>query len=502
MRPSILLASLFILISFKLSGQGVSDAILYSQSPHEGTGRNMAMGGATGAMGGDASAVCINPAGLGIYRNSEMTFTTGLQHTLAIADYYDNTQYAGKARVTIPNFGYVLAMECSNYKPLRFLNFSVALTRTNDHSYKSSTYGFNPKSSFIDSYLQTIDGIDELFDGTQDPETFLRDNFAYTLHPAWRTYLIDRFQDSTGFFFDSPIPQGHLYQSDIVESKGRSEEWTFSTSANFKDRFFIGASLGLAHLKRISTRTYQETPEKADDPQNNFSDWSFSEDLEDNAWGVNAKLGILFAPAHWLRFGVSAKSRTYYSFDESWSTLTSSNLTNNGQSDYYKFFSPTLDNDYTFSTPATYTASVAFLIGQTGMVTADAEYLNYGKSQFSSNLYSFSDVNNEINELLKPTFNLRIGTEWRMRQYYVRGGTAYYGSPMGFGRSDHSVKKLSLGVGYVSLSGIHWDFAYELSETGSEYSPYLFYINDVNVVAAAVQQRWRNKLVATMKIKL
>ena len=169
MRLSSLWATLLTLITFNLWGQGVADAILYSQSPYEGTGRSLAMGGATGAMGGDVTAVCINPAGLGLYRSSEMTFTTGLQHALVKTDYYSNTAYSGRTNVSIPNFGYVIAMECSNYKPLRFLQFSVALTRTNDHSFRSSTQGLNPNSSMIDSYLQTIDGIDELYDGSQDP---------------------------------------------------------------------------------------------------------------------------------------------------------------------------------------------------------------------------------------------------------------------------------------------------------------------------------------------
>ena len=502
MKWSSIWASLLLLISFDLSGQGVTDAILYSQGPYEGTGRSMAMGNATGAMGGDVTAVCINPAGLGIYRNSEMTFTTGLQHALVQSNYYDNTQYAGRANISIPNFGYVLAMPCSNYRSLRYLQFSIGLTRTNDHSYRSSAYGLNPRSSFIDAYLQTIDGIDELFDSTQDPESYLQNNYAYTLHPAWKTYLIDRFQDSIGFFYNSPIPQGHLYQSDLVESKGRTEEWSFSTSANFLDRFFIGASIGIAHLKRTSTRTYQETPEDPASPQNSFSDWTFTEDLQDKAWGVNAKLGLLYAPTSWLRLGISAQSRTYYSFEETWSTLTASNLIEHGQKEFRQYYSPTLNNDYTFSSPASYTASAAFIIGQTGMVTVDASYMNYGQAKLSSNLFSFSDVNDEIHALLKPTFNLRFGTEWRMRQYFVRGGTAYYGSPYGLGRSDQSIKKLALGIGYVSLSGIYWDFAYELSESRSESSPYQFYVDDTNIVAPSIQHRWRNKLVATMKIKL
>lgn len=499
MRISSPLTILLLLLSFNLLGQGVGDAVLYSQSAYEGTGRNMAMGSATGAMGGDVTAAYINPAGLGLYRNSEMTFTTGLQHALVKTDYYDNRHLAGRTNVSIPNFGYVIASECSNYKPLRFLQFSIALTRTNDHSIRSSAQGLNPNSSMVDSYLQEIDGIDELHDGTQDPGDYLKNYDPYRLHPAWQTYLIDRFQDSTGYYFNSPIPQGHVFQKDVLESKGRTEEWTFATSANIMDRFYIGTSLGVTHLKRTSTRTYTETPENPHNPQNTFTEWSFSEDLQDDAWGLNLKLGLLYAPFRWLRFGIAARTKTFYRFEETWSTATSATLTSNGENGPY--FSPTLDNTYTCITPATYTGSAAFIFGQRGMITADFDYLNYGKARLKKN-DSFDNTNEEIAAVLKPTFNVRVGSEWRMRHYYVRGGVAYYGSPYGFGNRNNSIKKLALGIGYVSLSNIYWDFAYEISESSSTFTPYQYYVNEENIVSPGSQHHWRNKLVATMKIKL
>ena len=458
MRISSPLTIILLLLSFNLFGQGVADAVLYSQSAYEGTGRNIAMGSATGAMGGDVSAVYINPAGLGLYRNSELTFTTGLQHTLVKTNYYDNNHFSGRANVSIPNFGYVIATECSNYKPLRFLQFSIALTRTNDHSIRSSAQGLNPNSSMVDSYLQTIDGIDELYDGIHDPDAFLKDYDPYLLYSAWQTYLVDRFQDSTGYFFNSPIPQGHVFQNDALESKGRTEEWTFATSANFKDRFYVGTSLGLTHLKRVSTRTYTETPENPHDPLNTFSEWTFSEDLEDIAWGVNLKLGILYTPFRWLRFGMAARTKTFYWFEETWSTATSSKLKDYGENGPY--FSPTLNNNYVCITPATYTGSAAFIFGQSGMITADIDYLDYRSSRLKNNADSFNDTNEQITAVLKPTFNLRFGTEWRIQHYYVRSGLAYYGSPYGFGNRDNSIKKLAIGIGYVSLSNIYWDFAY------------------------------------------
>ena len=228
-----------------LHAQGVDDALLNSQTYYEGTARSMAMGNAIGAVGGDLTAVCINPAGLGLYRTQELTFSLAPQYHLCLTDYYGNTQYTQKLRTTIPNMGVVIAAESSNYKPLRFFQIGIGLTRTNEFSYRQQTKGLNPSSSMVDSYIQTANGIDELFNAHVDPSNYLKDQYSYDLSPAWETYLIDRYTDSLGnLYFDSPVPPGNVWQTDAVTSKGRSEEWTIATAANFYDKLFIGGSLG------------------------------------------------------------------------------------------------------------------------------------------------------------------------------------------------------------------------------------------------------------------
>ena len=61
-----------------LFSQNADDAILYSWTPMGGTALSMAMGGATGAIGGDFTSASIHPAGLGLYRQSEWGISAGL----------------------------------------------------------------------------------------------------------------------------------------------------------------------------------------------------------------------------------------------------------------------------------------------------------------------------------------------------------------------------------------------------------------------------------------
>lgn len=503
-RPhTVLLALMLFLMNAAVHAQGVDDAVIDAQCYFEGTGRSVAMGNATGAVGGDVTATCINPAGMGLYRSSEMTFTTGLQYQLNATNFYGEHHLAGKTNVSIPNFGYVLTVPCSNYKPLRFLQFGVALTRTNDFNYRSKARGYNPSSSMVDAYLQTIDGIDAMFEpGLSDPGNILSNDYPYDLNLAWQTFLIDRFQDSLGYYYNSPIPQGYLYQQDVLKSKGRSEEWTMTMAANINEKFFIGSSIGLAHLKRISNRTYTETPGTPGDPGNTFTEWSHQEDLTNNAWGLNFKLGMLYHPAPWIRFGASWQSKTFYNFEEDWSTFTEATLLDHQQEQYHKYLSPSLSSTYDFHTPHRFTGSLALIMGKQGLVTFDADYLDYRQCQFSSEEFSFSDANDDIASVLRPTVNLRLGTEWIVRQFFLRGGMAYYGSPYGFGQRYGSLKKLALGIGYATTEDTSWDFAYELTGSTTAYTPYQYYVEGENVVSDIVQRRWRSKFLITLKVKM
>lgn len=481
----------------------MDDAVFNAQTLYEGTARSIGMGNAIGALGGDLTAVCVNPGGLGLYRGSEFTFTTGLQHNLLTSTDFGNLEWEGKTRVSIPNVGYVHAIEWSNYKPLRYMQFAVGLTRTNDYNYHSVAQGLNPSSSMVDAWLQTIDGIDELYDpNLHDPGNYLRENYPYDLYPAWQTYLIDRFNDSTGYYYSSPIPQGNVHQKNEVSSKGRSEEWTFAMGTNFYDKLFLGGSFGLAHIKRVSTRTFTETPKNPNDINNTFSEWSFQEDLELSGWGVNFKCGLVYFPVRWLRVGAAWHSRTHYSFDENWSTTTEAKLLDNHEESYNKHLSPTAYNDYDFKTPHTFIGSLAFFVGQNGLLTTDIEYQDYGISRFQSTTSSFANTNDELQEVLGSSLNVRVGTEWRVRQFFLRGGMAYYGSPYGFGENYGSVKKLGLGIGYATIAGAYWDFAYELTEATTGYTPYYYYVNGENIAGEIVQRQFRNKLLITLKIKM
>ncbi len=471
-----------ILALVPLLGQGVDDAYQFSQTYYQGTAKALGMGNALGAVGGDMTAICINPAGMGIYRSSELTMTLSLADKHQNAIYYGTTESTNKIRFSIPNFGFVKANQKSNYKPLRFTQFCIAFNRTNDYNLHSFASGINPTSSKIDNYLMQIDGF--------SPDD-LAENFAYTVFPAWNTHLISI--NSQGFY-TSPVPQGGIIQSYEQTFKGRSEEWTLGFSTNYYDRFFLGISLGINHIKRIGTSVFSESMPSLSETDTDFNSWSFTEDISSSGIGINGKIGLIWMANKWLRLGAAFHSPTIYSFEESWQTATESQIAQITR----KSLSPQSNYEFYLFTPLRWIGSAAFVIGEQGMISIDAEAVNYGSAKLSANDYDYSTVNQDIKNSYGNTFNIRLGTEWRINDSYLRFGTGYYGSPFGFGQQNGSVKKASVGISFPIGSNTTFDLAYELSHGKRLYT--LYDAGSLGI-EPITQSNFRHVAIATLKIK-
>ena len=482
MKNTLLTIFTFLILS-PIFGQGSDDACLFSQSLYQGTAKAMGMGNALGAVGGDMTGVCINPAGMGLYRSNEFTATLGLMHNLNASRYYGNATQAGKYRTELPNFGYVSSKQRSNYKGIRFTQFGIGFTRTNDYNIHTFAKGINPTSSKIDNYLAQIDGYDP---------TELQDNFAYTIYPAWNTYLIDLYQDEQGEYYSSPVPQGGIWQSQENSFKGRSEEYTFALSANYQERLFMGASLGITHIKREGIKAFEESALKDEDID--FNQWNFTESIASTGWGCNAKLGFIFHANSWFRLGLAYHTRGLYAFDETWQTETESKI----EHVTYKSFSPNSTYNYNFRSPRKWIGSMAFVIRQAGLIGFDAEYTNYGAARFTCDDFDYSHVNKDIADNYGKTFNFRLGSEWNLGASYLRAGLAYYGSPFGLKESLGSVKKASFGFSLPVNFDTTFDFAYELSYSKSNM---VLYDAGVLGIEPVVQRQFRNNVAVTLKVK-
>ncbi len=92
------------------TAQNSDDILRYSNENLQGTARFQAMQGAFGALGGDLSALNINPAGLAVFKNSEFSGTFGINYNEIRTDFY-GTVINNKTNIfDMPQFGGVFVM--------------------------------------------------------------------------------------------------------------------------------------------------------------------------------------------------------------------------------------------------------------------------------------------------------------------------------------------------------------------------------------------------------
>ena len=96
--------------------------------------------------------------------------------------------------------------------------------------------------------------------------------------------------------------------------------------------------------------------------------------------------------------------------------------------------------------------SLAFIIGQYGLFSADYEYVNYSQARFNttydSYYGSYSEVNNQIMSDYRSWGNIRLGTEWRLSNFRLRGGFAYFSNPYQEGMNNSERYQVSAGFGF------------------------------------------------------
>ena len=88
MKKSVL-ALIALLNCTLLMAQAEFDALKFIQPDISGTARYMSMAGAFGALGGDVSGIKDNPAGLGIFKNSQIVGTANFLMQSSEANWYN-----------------------------------------------------------------------------------------------------------------------------------------------------------------------------------------------------------------------------------------------------------------------------------------------------------------------------------------------------------------------------------------------------------------------------
>jgi hypothetical protein len=450
--------------------QNEIDALRFSQVSSAATARSLSLGGAGGSYGADFSSLSINPAGIGVYRNSEIMFTPALRINSMKGAYLGNNTTDDNTKFNLNNFGVVFttAAKGQKYNSSDWKAFSVGIgyNRVADFNSRGFYAGNNTQSSITEGFAG-----DAAYNGT-----------GQDMVPPYGYLGFEGFIMSNDFRsvpYDSIIAKGgSLNQSKSWQSKGGINEWSLSLGGNYREKLMLGASVNLTSYKYDRTTNYYEQ-DASTNPNNYFDDLSYNEIISTTGIGVNLKLGAIYVVNDILRLGAAVHTPTWSAFSD----ISDYNMTTNtegykaaigagGSSETVVQPASQYAFDYSLRTPWRAELSATAFMGKYGFVTADYEYAAYNSMR-----YSFRDsrdyerqVNDAIKDTYKGTHNVRIGVEGKLDNFMARVGFAYYSSPFkqadlfGGDRMD-----LSAGLG-ARFGGFFIDLAYvHIMQNNSEY---------------------------------
>ena len=488
MKKSILISITLIFTTLYMFGQNETDALRYSYHYLGGTARSTAMSGAFGALGGDITSLSINPAGLGVFRSSEFSFTPSFEFTNSDATYIGTHTNDYNVNLNVNSLGYVgTAIIDNSSTKFKNVNFGFGYTKLVNFHENTFISGNNTSNSMTDWFANRANGTHFENLANQDP-------FYSSL--AWETYLIDPAVggDTTTYIGIMDGNYGQKQEQTISRS-GSIGEYSISLGANYDNTLYFGGSIGIQSLRFEQNSFIKEIDEN--DIVDGFNDLEFNERLKTSGVGLNFKFGLLYRPFDFIRIGGAIHSPTFYSLSDEWTTGVTSYFDDPNKS--LSLNSPYGNYDYELNTPFKAVASVAFIIMKKGLISFDYEYSDYSLSRLRSYDYSFVNENTAIKSEYKGTNNLRAGLEYRIEQISLRGGIAYFDSPYVSDHNNNNAYHLmySGGIGYRNQQ-FYFDLAY-VYLTGSEL--YYMYEDGANSSPSAEVTKTNNRIVATIGLR-
>jgi long-subunit fatty acid transport protein len=481
MKKIAILISALINIPFLLSAQTDIDMIRYSQLSVTGTARFVSMSGAFGALGGDLSAMSNNPAGIGLYRKSELSLSPSIYSSKVNAGYLGNSNTEFKNNFNFGNIGMVLNFPVQRYDTLNgwnSFNFAIGYNRINNYSLKTGFTGINPKSSYIDNFLDNSNA---------GSGTNYKDLDPFGAGLAFWTFMINPISKRDTNHYASAIPSAGASQVFKSITSGSTGEIPITFAGNYSDKLYLGATLGIPYINYQEDISFTENATKTTIDRNKrdsvpvFKSYTLNKSLTTSGTGLNFKIGMIYRVQDWFRIGASLHSPTYYQMNDAYNSKMVSTFEKEKE---HSKSSPNGSFSYQINTPMRATGSMAFIIGKLGLISADVEYVDYSEMKISSTTDLFYDVNQKVQDKYTSTTNFKLGTEWRYKEFSFRGGMAHYGSPFKNSANslpsyfpfssqavDNSKNALSLGVG-IRDRDYFIDFGYVYTSSKSLYTPY------------------------------
>ena len=481
------------------------DVLQMSQTELRGTSRFQSMAGAFGALGGDLSTLTQNPAGIGVYRNSDL----GITFSLDFNSTKSGVTTTNETKFNVNNVGYVGAIRLDS-ESLPNLNFGFTYNRL--HSFNRHYSGGvanvqNSLSNFIADEFCNVRGYGhndlywtDDFDPYMDGYAPLAAITTYDMKTTTGGYVGIMNLNGDGLLqgLYGQGTTGNAYYE--VDERGHADEYNIAFGGNIANTVYFGLDFGILDLDYRSNMYYNEELDNAvilaDDydllnspfiSNNTRADWGLYNYKHSEGTGVNFKLGLIWKPTQALRIGAAFHTPTYYDMRDTYHV----NARLDGYQDGHMLYSASkgsnqFSDTYTIKTPWHFLGSVAGVIGTNGIISMDYEYVaNETLRAGDDRGNDYSDVTNDAKAYFQPSHIIRVGGEYRVNpNWSLRAGYSIKTSQVEKGVDDYTYN----GVAPMYVDG--GERTYESST--STTNPAFEYDNYVHNITCGVGYKYKS----------
>lgn len=404
-----------------------------------GTARYVGMGGAMTAIGGDPSAVLDNPAGLGLYRRSEIMLT--IDETLdrsrqsASPDMYQRNRFAAPQVSAIWALG-----NPQKQRGLVYSNFMFSVNRLANFNRDVVAVGDN--MGLLETICMKTDGLAE-----QPLQNKPWDDveIGWLSILGYEAYLINPVAD------DSWEPALNISSGSLsISESGNTNQYTLSWAGNISNQWYIGLGLNIPTISYTKRTSILVT--------DRINKAELKSLYHITGLGVSGTFGLIYRPTHWMRLGASFQTPTLMS------------MTMQTEGDMY---STIAQQSYEVLTPESGSVSVEMLAPLRSSVSIAGQLGNFGMIALQYDYAHATDM--------EDVHTLRAGVETQpYRGLFLNAGYVYESSFM----SEEPV----VGLDYNSIR-TDIDYRYVAQ---SQYASIGFgYRSDVLLAQMAYQYRWQ-----------
>lgn len=442
----IFLVCVFTVISESLMAQYQDNALKFSEINVNGTARYQGLGGGHAALGGDASAITANPAGLGFFTRSEVSISPGFSTVNSDSRFMSSAVSESKDGFFVGNASLVIANQNHGYhRQLKWKGTAMGVSFNRQQNFNRS-YGFSGNSTnkrFIDNIVASANTFsdDELnqgyYEDTRTGEIYL----DYLEGVYYNLYALDPENDEPNAAFLPAERTSPVVPTGYSDYSGSHSQWSFAYAGNYDNKLYIGGTLG---FNRISNKINQVVDERYVSGTI-FKGTTYEQWTEMSGNGFNLNVGAIYKVTPEVQVGMNLTTPTFMRIRRSLYETASVELI---QPDDLPTVGHTNPWDFDYSQVGPFRGSIGgtyFLPGQLGFVTASADFVGYKGMSIRHNEQQDGDWN-DLNGWYRNVVNPKLGAELRFQMFRVRAGVAYFMDP-------YEGKLIDMKEDRVSFSG-------------------------------------------------